>query len=48
MDRETLDIYIRYKRLNKTVFQSMSIQELYDLRHDMLVFRNKLGDLLQH
>ncbi|MEL4456923.1 hypothetical protein [Lutimonas vermicola] len=47
MDRETLDVYLKYERLDKTVFQGMSIQELFDLRHDMLAFRNKLGELLK-
>ena len=47
MDRETTDIYVKFKELNKTVFQGMSIQELFDLRHEMLEFRNKLGELLK-
>ncbi len=47
MDRETIDLYIRYEGLNETDIQEMSIQELFDLRHDMLELMNKLGGLLK-
>jgi len=46
MDRENLDVYIKFKELNPSVFQGMSIQELFDLRHDLLELRNHLGELL--
>ena len=47
MDRETIDLYVRYEGMDDTVFKSMSIQELFDLRHDMLELKNKLGSLLK-
>lgn len=46
MDRETIDLYVRYEGMNDTVFKGMSIQELFELRHDMLELKNKLGSLL--
>ena len=48
MDRETIDLYIRYEGLSDTEIQDMSIQELFDLRHDMLELMNKLGSLLKN
>ena len=47
MDRETIDLYTRYEGLNDADIQQMSIQELFDLRHDMLDLMNKLGGLLK-
>ena len=47
MDQETLDLYNSYKGLNNTVFQGMSIQELFSLRHDMLGLMNDLGQLIR-
>ena len=46
MDREMIDLYTRYEGLNDADIQQMSIQELFDLRHDMLELMNKLGGLL--
>ncbi len=47
MDQETNELYNSYTGLNNTVFKAMSIQELFDLRHDMLGLRDKLGELLK-
>jgi hypothetical protein len=44
MDQETLDLYNTFKGLNSSVFQTMTIQELFELRHEMLELLNKLGD----
>ena len=41
-----MDLYNRYKEFDNHVFSSMSIQELFDLRHEMLDLLNKLDDLL--
>lgn len=46
MDKETMDLYESCKGLNNTVIQEMSIQELFDIRHDMLDLMNTLGQLL--
>ncbi len=46
MRKETLDLYDRYKEYNHHVFSSMSIQELFNLRHEMLDLLNKFDDLL--
>ena len=46
MDQETLDLYDSCKDLNNTIFQGMSIQELFDIRYDMLGLMDKLGQLL--
>ena len=47
MDEETIDLYESCKELNNTFFQGMSIQELFDIRHDMLGLMNELGQLLR-
>lgn len=46
MDKETMNLYDSCEGLNNTVFEEMSIQELFDIRHDMLDLMNKLGQLL--
>ena len=46
MRKETIDLYDRYKEYNNHVFSSMSIQELFNLRHEMLGLLNQLDDLL--
>ena len=46
MRKETLDLYDRYKGFDNHVFSSMSIEELFNLRHEMLDLLNKLDDLL--
>jgi len=46
MDRENIKLYIKCEALNDNVFKTMSIEELFDLRHDMLQLRNKIGTLL--
>ena len=48
MDRETIDLYNRCVELDNSVFQVMSVQELFDLRHEMLELKNVLEDLLKH
>jgi len=47
MDQETINLYENYQELNNTVFKTMSIQELFDLRHEMLDLMNKLTELLK-
>ncbi len=47
MDQETIDLYDNFQELNNTVFKAMSIEELFDLRHDMLDLMNELGELLK-
>ena len=46
MHKETIDLYDRYKEFNSHVFSSMSVQELFNLRHEMLDLLNKFEDLL--
>ena len=46
MDRETINLYIRYETLSDTDIQSMSIQELFDHRHGLLQLQNKLEAML--
>lgn len=41
-----MNLYDSCEGLNNTVFEEMSIQELFDVRHDMLNLMNKLGQLL--
>jgi len=47
MDQETVSLYESYQGLNNTVFKTMSIQELFDLRHEMLDLMNKLTESLK-
>ena len=47
MDQETINLYENYQGLNNTVFKTMSVQELFDLRHEMLDLMNKLNELLK-
>jgi len=47
MDNKTIDLCVRYEALTDTDIKSMSVQELFDLRHDMLELMNKLGKLLK-
>ena len=47
MDQETVNLYESYQGLNNTVFKTMSIQELFDLRHEMLDLMNKLTESLK-
>ena len=46
MDRETISLYTRYEALSDSDIQNMSIQELFEYRHDMLELLNKMGALL--
>jgi hypothetical protein len=46
MNQEIMDLFDRYKEFNNHVFSSMSIQELFNLRHEMLDLLNKFEDLL--
>lgn len=46
MHKETIDLYDRYKEFNNRVFSTMSVQELFNLRHEMLDLLNKFEDLL--
>ncbi|MGI9531090.1 hypothetical protein [Lutimonas sp.] len=47
MDQETLHLIDKYQQLDQRFFATLSIQELFDLRHDMLHLKNKLGQLLE-
>ena len=47
MDQETIDLFASYDGLNSAVLQGMSIQELFDIRFDMLDLMNKLEQLLK-
>jgi hypothetical protein len=46
MNREMIHLLASYENLNDTEIKRMSIQELFDLRHEMLALRDKLGVLL--
>jgi hypothetical protein len=46
MDRETINLYIRYETLSDMDIQNMGIQELFDHRHGLLQLQNKLETLL--
>ena len=47
MNREMIRLLATYENLNDAQIKSMSIQELFDLRHEMLALRDKLGVLLR-
>ena len=47
MNREMIHLLATYENLNDAQIKSMSIQELFDLRHEMLALRDKLGVLLR-
>ena len=46
MNKEMIHLLARFENLDDSEIKSMSIQELFDLRHDMIVLRDKLGILL--
>lgn len=46
MNKEMIHLLARFENLDDAEIKSMSIQELFDLRHDMLALRNKLEALL--
>lgn len=46
MEHQTIDLYQELKNINSNVFKHMSIQELFDLRHDMLTLKHMLGEFL--
>jgi len=45
MDHERTNLYRSLQGLENTDFKDMSIQELFDLRHDMLNLLNTLSEL---
>ncbi len=47
MNRETIHLYDDHQGLNNTDFKAMSVQELFDLRHDLLELMNNMGELLK-
>lgn len=47
MDKETIYLYNSYKALDTSVFKTMSIEELFELRHDMLGLLSRLGELMK-
>ena len=47
MDTKTIDLCLQYEALTKDDIQGMNIEELFDVRHDMLELLNKLGNLLK-
>ncbi len=46
MNREMINLLVSFENLNDAQIKRMSIQELFDLRHEMLVLRDKLGILM--
>lgn len=47
MDRKTIDLCIRYEALTETEIKSLNVEELFELRHDMLELMNKLANFLK-
>ena len=47
MDKETIHLYNSYKALDESIFKTMSIEELFDLRHDMMGLLSRLEELLK-
>ena len=47
MNRETIHLYDRLEGLNDSVLKTLGVQELFDLRHDMLALMDNLGELLR-
>jgi hypothetical protein len=46
MEREIANLWVRCENLNDAEIKRMSIQELFDLRHDLLTLKNKLEEFL--
>ena len=46
MNKETIHLYDSLQELNDSVLKTLGIQELFDLRHDMLALLDNLGELL--
>ncbi|UCE94627.1 MAG: hypothetical protein JSV73_04975 [Flavobacteriaceae bacterium] len=46
MRKESIHLYDNLQGLNNSVLKTMGIQELFDLRHDMLALMDNLSELL--
>jgi hypothetical protein len=46
MNKETVHLYESLHGLNDAVLKTLGVQELFDLRHDMLALLDNLGELL--
>lgn len=46
MNNETLQLYENLHGLNDSVIKTLGVQELFDLRHQMLALLDNLGELM--
>ena len=46
MNKNTIHLYDNLQELNDNYLKTLGIQELFDLRHDMLALIEYLGELL--
>ena len=46
MDRETIDMYIKWEELNDSNIEGLSIQELFDLKFEILSLREEILERL--
>ena len=42
MDRETIDMYIKWEELNDSNIEGLSVQELFDLKFEILRLREEI------
>ena len=47
MDRETIDLYCKWEELNDTELEGLSLQELFDLKSEILQLRHEILDRLE-
>ena len=46
MDRETIDMYIKWEELNDSNIEGLSVQELFDLKFEILRLREEILERL--
>ena len=46
MDKETIDMYINWEELNDSNIQGLSVQELFDLKFEILRLREEILERL--
>ena len=46
MDRETIDMYIKWEELNDSNIEGLSIQELFNLKFELLQLREEILERL--
>ena len=46
MDRETIDMYIKWEELNDSKIKGKSVQELFDLKFEILRLREEILERL--